>query len=70
MEDKKDILNSLAGQFKQARKLARLKQIEVAGMVGVHPNYYSQIERGVVNATFDKVYRIAKALNIKNIEIN
>jgi transcriptional regulator with XRE-family HTH domain len=70
MEDKKDILNSLAGQFKQARKLARFKQIEVAGMVGVHPNYYSQVERGVVNPTFDKVYRIAKALNIKNIEIN
>lgn len=64
------ILIDLGNQFKSAREIARLKQSEVADAAGINANYYAQIERGVVNTSFDKVYRIAKALNIKAIEIN
>jgi transcriptional regulator with XRE-family HTH domain len=64
------ILKDLGNQFKQARELARLKQSEIADKAGINANYYAQIERGEVNTSFDKVYRIAKALNLKSIEIN
>ncbi|MEI6498467.1 MAG: helix-turn-helix transcriptional regulator [bacterium] len=64
------ILKDLGSQFKQARDLIRFKQSEVAEAAGINSSYYAQIERGEVNTTFANVYRIAKALNIKNIEIN
>ena len=64
------ILKDLGNQFKQARELVRLKQSEVADAAGINASYYAQIERGEVNTTFNKVYLIAKALNIKFIEIH
>jgi len=63
------ILIELGNQFKAARELARLKQSEVAEAAGINANYYAQIERGEVNTSFDKVYRIAKALNLDDIKI-
>ena len=48
----------------------KLKQSEVAESAGIIANYYAQIERGEVNTSYANVYRIAKALNIKDIEID
>lgn len=64
------ILKDIGNKFKQARELVRFKQSEVAEVAGINANYYAQIERGEVNTAFVNVYRIAKALNIKNIEID
>jgi len=64
------ILKDIGNKFKQARELVRFKQSEVAESAGINANYYAQIERGEVNTSYSNVYRIAKALNIKNIEID
>lgn len=68
VEDEKK-LKELGCKFKKARELANLKQSEVAAAAGFNANYYAQIERGEVNLSFQKLHRIAKALNIKSIDI-
>ncbi len=69
VEDKK-ILKDLGDKFKKARHDARLKQSEVATAAGINANYYAQVERGEVNLSYEKLYNIAKALNIKNLELS
>lgn len=49
-------------RLKRIRKKRNLKQVEVAVDAGVNPSYYSKIERGEVNPSLEKVYRIIKAL--------
>lgn len=51
------------------RKKRRLKQIEIAVDAGLNPSYYSKIERGEVNPSLEKIYRITKSLKIKSSDI-
>ena len=64
-KQRKKIGNSL----KRIRKKKELKQVEVAVEAGVNPSYYSKIERGEVNPSLEKIYRIIKALKIQSSDI-
>lgn len=55
--------------IKRARDKRKLKQIQVAVDAGVNPSYYSKIERGEVNPSLEKLYRIIKSLRLKSSEI-
>jgi len=63
-------LKKLGNIFKEAREKAHLKQSDVATTAGVNANYYAQIERGEINLSYDKLQSIAKALNIKSIDVS
>lgn len=55
--------------IKRIREKRKLKQIDVAVDVGINPSYYSKIERGEVNPSLEKLYRIIKSLNVKSSDI-
>ena len=56
-------------KIKQVREVKELTQSEVAEAAGINVNYFAMIERGEVNFTFDKLYRIIKALRVKSSQI-
>lgn len=55
--------------LKKARKAKNLKQIELAEKVGLHPNYYSRVERGEEKAALETLEKIFKVLKVKSSEI-
>ncbi len=55
--------------LKRIRKKKGLKQVEVAVDAGINPSYYSKIERGEVNPSLEKIYRIIKSLKIHSSEL-
>lgn len=57
-----DVQRRIAVNVKRVRKERGLSQEELADRAGVHRTYVSQIERGVKNATFISLDKIAKAL--------
>ena len=59
----------IGNKIKKVRKMRKLKQVEVAVDAGLNPSYYGKIERGLVNSSLEKFYRILKALNINSKEI-
>ena len=52
-------------KLKQAREKKEMSQVQVAGIVEIHSNYYARIERGDANPSLDILLKIAKALGIK-----
>ncbi|QQS43416.1 helix-turn-helix transcriptional regulator [Candidatus Roizmanbacteria bacterium] len=59
----------IGDNLKRTRKKKGLKQVEVAVDAGINPSYYSKIERGEVNPSLEKLYRIIKALKINSSEV-
>lgn len=59
----------LGDKLRTARRKRGLTQVEVAEEAGIHANYYSKIERGEINTTFDKLMAIKRALKIKSSEV-
>jgi transcriptional regulator with XRE-family HTH domain len=59
----------IGNNLKRIRNKKELKQVEVAVEAGINPSYYSKIERGEVNPSLEKIYRIIKALRIRSSEI-
>lgn len=59
----------LGGKLKRVREEANLIQDEVAKKAGISTNYFAKIERGEVNTSFDKLYKIIKALKIEASDI-
>ena len=55
--------------IKRVREKRKLKQIDVAVDAGINPSYYSKIERGEVNPSLEKLFRIIKSLKIKSSDI-
>ena len=55
--------------IKRIREKRKLKQIDVAVDAGINPSYYSKIERGEVNPSLEKLFRIIKSLKIKSSDI-
>jgi transcriptional regulator with XRE-family HTH domain len=49
--------------MRQRRLKLKLTQEQAAEAAGLSPNYFARIERGEINLTFEKVVRIAHALN-------
>ena len=63
-------LKKLGSTFKKARESAGLTQSQVAKKADVHVNYYARIERGEINTSFENLQSIAKALNIKSLDMD
>ncbi|EKD57936.1 MAG: hypothetical protein ACD_57C00082G0001 [uncultured bacterium] len=59
----------IGGNLRRERKKKRLKQVDVAVSAGLNPSYYGKIERGIVNPSMEKIYRIIKALGVKSSDI-
>lgn len=55
--------------IKNVREKRKLKQVQVAVDAGVNPSYYSKIERGEVNPSLEKLFRITKSLKVKSSDI-
>jgi len=63
------IRKEIGKNIKKVRKSKNMKQIEVAVDAGVNPSYYSKIERGEVNLSLEKLYRIIKSLGVQSSDI-
>ena len=62
-------LAKLGERLRNARKLVELTQSQVAKKAGINVNYYARIERGEINASYENLQSIAKALNIKMLDV-
>lgn len=60
---------SIGLKIKALRESKKLTQAELADLAGIKVNYFAMIERGEVNFTFDKIYRIIKALKVKSSQV-
>jgi transcriptional regulator with XRE-family HTH domain len=60
----------LGETLKQAREKEKLTQMEVAKSANIHVNYYARIERGIENPTFERLFRILKALRVNVLDIS
>ena len=60
---------SIGLKIKARREAKKLTQAELADLAGIKVNYFAMIERGEVNFTFDKIYRIIKALKVKSSQV-
>lgn len=63
------IVPVLGEKIKIARERAQLTQEEVAKKAGISSNYFAKIERGEINTTVEKLYKIIKALNVDASDI-
>lgn len=61
---KKD-LQKFGKRLKFLRLEHNLTQLELAEILDMSPNFIGMIERGERNTTVEKVFKIARALNIK-----
>lgn len=64
-----DSLKKLGKNIKKARENVGLTQEQVAEKAGVHVSYYSRIERGVVNPSYEVLESIFKVLKVKSSDI-
>lgn len=55
--------------LKKVREQASLTQVELAGKVGVHPNFYARLERGEETASLETLEKIFKVLKVKSSDI-
>ncbi len=65
----KDLAKSFGHIFKGKRKEVGLSQDEVALRSGVDRSYIGRIERGEVNISLEKVYRLAEVLGCNSKEL-
>ena len=59
------IREEIGSNIAKARKKTGKKQVEIAVEAGLNPSYFGKIERGLVNPSLEKVYRIVKALKVR-----
>ncbi|MBI4180171.1 helix-turn-helix transcriptional regulator [bacterium] len=57
-------LKHLGGRIRVLRKDMGATQAVLARRAGIDPRYYSRIERGQVNATFQTLMRLTRALRV------
>lgn len=69
MGNDKKARKELGKKLKNVRKKKKLTQAQVAKMAEIQPNYYSRIERGEENPSFEILNDIAKALKVKLSDI-
>lgn len=63
------IREEIGSNITKARKKTGKKQVEIAVEAGLNPSYFGKIERGLVNPSLEKVYRIVKALKVRSSDI-
>lgn len=56
-------------KVREQRKLKKLSQERLALLCNIDRSYMGRIERGEVNLTLEKLYEIAKHLNISPTEL-
>jgi transcriptional regulator with XRE-family HTH domain len=59
-----NISNKIRENVKAIRLNKKLSQGDVAKILGAHPTYISQIERGIRNPTMRNIEKIANALGV------
>ena len=64
-----NIRQDIGKRIKKMRVSRKLKQIEVATDAGMTDSYYGKIERGAVNPSLEKLYRIIRAFKCKSSDI-
>lgn len=69
MYSKQKILVKFGERVRKIRKERCLSQEELAHKAGVHRTYIGMIERAEKNITLINIERIAKALEIKIVEL-
>jgi len=67
--DQLNARQEISKKIKQVREAKNLTQAELADIAGINVNYFAMIERGEVNFTFDKLFRIIKALKVKSAQV-
>ena len=60
---------SFGSKVRDQRKLKKLSQEKLALLCNIDRSYMGRIERGEVNVTIEKVYELAKALEIDILDI-
>ena len=65
----KAILKSFGKRVQAERTKQNLSQEELAEKAGVHRTYIGMIERAEKNITLQNIEKIAKALNVKIIDL-
>ncbi|MGI8419224.1 MAG: helix-turn-helix domain-containing protein [Candidatus Levyibacteriota bacterium] len=63
------IREEIGSNIRKARKQKGVKQVEVAVEAGLNTSYYGKIERGIVNPSLEKLYRIIRALGVRSSDI-
>ena len=63
------IRRKVGKNIRQARRKRGFKQVELAVDAGLNPSYYGKIERGLINPSLEKIYRIIKALKVRSSDI-
>lgn len=63
------VRRKIGNNIRRVRRKKRLQQVEVAVDAGINPSYYGKIERGLVNPSLEKFYRISKALEVRSSDI-
>jgi transcriptional regulator with XRE-family HTH domain len=54
----------IGNNIRKARMHKKLSQDELAQKAGIDRSYMGRIERGEINVTLEKIYRISYALNM------
>lgn len=60
---------SVARAFAEVRQAAGMKQTDLAAAIGKHQSYISDIERGQRRVDVLELYAIARALNLKPVDL-
>lgn len=63
------IREDIGKKIARIRKKQGRRQVEVAVEAGVNTSYYGKIERGMVNPSLEKLYRIIKSLKAHSSDI-
>ena len=64
-----DVKKGVGLRIKQLRNLRGYSQEKLSELVGISPNYLSNIERGRENPTFDLFINLSGGLNVEIYEI-
>lgn len=60
---------ALGANIRKARKMRKLSLEQLAGETGLSAGFISQLERGIVNASVDNLRKIARALDLRMVDL-
>lgn len=64
----KDDLIAFGRRIRELRRERRLTQSKLAEMIDLSTNFIGMVERGERNTSIDKIFKIARALNLTMAE--
>lgn len=65
----REVRKVVGANIKKVREEKKLTQEEVAEKAGMKANYFAKIERGTINTSPEKLYKIIKALGVEATDI-